>query len=73
MYYLLGAILFLTALIYFNVIPQLSNKFWRYVDYTVLLFGFVVFLSRIPPFLSGVVLSAVLFYAWQKGFFNKFR
>ena len=73
MYYFLGAVLFLTVLRYFNLIPQLSNKFWRYVDYAVMLFGFVVFLSRIPPFLAGVVLSGVVFYAWQKGFFNKFR
>ena len=73
MYYLLGAILFLTALRYFNVIPQLSNKFWQYVDYVFVFIGFVLLLSRIHPFFSGILLTVVLVIAWQKGFFNKFR
>jgi len=73
MYYLIAAILILTAFRYFNLIPKLSNKFWNYVDYAFALAAFVLLLSRIPPFFSGVILTVVLFIAWQKGFFDKLK
>lgn len=73
MYYLIAAILILTAFRYFNLIPKLSNKFWNYVDYALALAAFVLLLSRIPPFFSGVILTVVLVIAWQKGFFDKLK
>jgi hypothetical protein len=30
-------------------------------------------LSRIPPFFSGILLSAAIFFAWKKGWFDKLR
>jgi len=33
----------------------------------------VTLLSRIPPFFSGILLSAVVFFAWRKGWLDKFR
>jgi len=73
MYYLLAAAVILIIFRYFNLIPQLSSKFWQYVDYVFVFIGFVLLLSRIPPFFSGILLTLVLVIAWQKGFFNKFR
>jgi hypothetical protein len=73
MYYLIAAILILTAFRYFNLIPKLSNKFWNYVDYAFTVAAFVLLLSRIPPFFSGVILTVVLVIAWQKGFFDKLK
>jgi hypothetical protein len=73
MYYLLAAAVILIIFRYFNLIPQLSNKFWQFVDYVFVFIGFVLLLSRIPPFFSGILLTLVLVIAWQKGFFNKFR
>jgi hypothetical protein len=35
--------------------------------------AFVLLLSRIPPFFAGILLTAVVGYAWRKGFFDKFR
>ena len=57
MYYLFTSVLILIVFRYFNLIPSLSNKFWRYVDYALIVIAFVVLLSRIPPFFSGILLS----------------
>jgi len=73
MYYLLASGLVLIIFRYFNLIPNLSNKFWRYVDYLLLISAFVIVLSRIPPFFSGILLSATIFFAWKKGWFDKLR
>ena len=73
MYYLLASGLVLIIFRYFNLIPNLSNKFWRYVDYLLLISAFVIVLSRIPPFFSGILLSATIFLAWKKGWFDKLR
>ncbi|MDA9645964.1 hypothetical protein N9T02_03770 [Candidatus Actinomarina] len=51
----------------------MSNKFWRYVDYVFTVAAFVVLLSRIPPFFSGILLSGVVFFFWKKGWLDKFR
>ena len=34
---------------------------------------FVLLLSRIPPFFSGILLTVVAGYPWRKGCFDKFR
>jgi hypothetical protein len=73
MYYLLASVLVLIVFRYFNLIPSLSNKFWRYVDYVFTVAAFVVLLSRIPPFFSGILLSGVVFIFWKKGWLDKFR
>ena len=73
MYYLLASGLVLIIFRYFNLIPSLSNKFWRYVDYLLLISVFVTVLSRIPPFFSVILLSAGIFFAWKKGWFDKLR
>ncbi|MDB4814430.1 hypothetical protein OAH54_03375 [Acidimicrobiia bacterium] len=73
MYYLLASGLVLIIFRYFNLIPSLSNKFWKYVDYLLLISAFVTLLSRIPPFFSGILLSAVVFFAWRKGWLDNFR
>ena len=73
MYYLLASGLVLIIFRYFNLIPSLSNKFWRYVDYLLLISVFVTVLSRIQPFFSGILLSAAIFFAWKKGWFDKLR
>ncbi|MDA9655589.1 hypothetical protein N9S94_01095 [Candidatus Actinomarina] len=49
----------------------MSNKFWRYVDYALIVIAFVVLLSRIPPFFSGILLSGVIFLAWKQDWFKK--
>jgi hypothetical protein len=51
----------------------MTSKFWKYVDYALVLIGFVLLLSRIPPFFSGMLLTVAAVYAWRKGFFDKFR
>ena len=56
-----------------NLIPKMTNKFWTYVDYALVLIAFVLLLSRIPPFFAGILLTVVSGYAWRKGFFDKFR
>ena len=71
MYYLLTSVLILIVFRYFNLIPSLSNKFWRYVDYALIVIAFVVLLSRIPPFFSGILLSGVIFLAWKQDWFKK--
>ena len=73
MYYLLTGIVVVSILRYFNLIPKMTSKFWTYVDYALVLVAFVLLLSKIHPFLSGVLLTAVAGYAWRKGFFDKFR
>ena len=73
MYYLLTGIIAVSILRYFNLIPKMTSKFWTYVDYALVLVAFVLLLSRIPPFFSGVLLTVVAAYAWKKGFFDKFR
>ena len=73
MYYLLTGIVVVSILRYFNLIPKMTSKFWTYVDYALVLVVFVLLLSRIPPFFSGVLLTVVAAYAWKKGFFDKFR
>ena len=73
MYYLLTGIIAVSILRYFNLIPKMTSKFWTYVDYVIVLVGFVLLLPRIPPFVSGILLTAVAGYAWRKGFFDKFR
>lgn len=72
MYYLFTSVLILIVFRYFNLIPSLSNKFWRYVDYALIVIAFVVLLSRIPPFFSGILLSGVIFLAWKQDWFKKF-
>jgi len=72
MYYLFTSVLILIVFRYFNLIPSLSNKFWRYVDYAFIVVAFVVLLSRIPPFFSGILLSGVIFLAWKQDWFKKF-
>ena len=73
MYYLLTGIIAVSILRYFNLIPEMTSKFWTYVDYVLALAAFVLLLSRIPPFFSGVLLTVVAGYAWRKGYFDKFR
>ena len=73
MYYLLTGIVVVSILRYFNLIPKMTSKFWKYVDYALVLSGFVLLLSRIPPFFSGMLLTVAAVYAWRKGFFDKFR
>ena len=73
MYYLLTGIVVVSILRYFNLVPKMTSKFWTYVDYVLGLIGFVLLLSRIPPFFAGILLTVVIGYAWRKGFFNKFR
>jgi len=73
MYYLLTGIIAVSILRYFNLIPKMTSKFWTYVDYVLALAAFVLLLSRIPPFFSGVLLTVVALYAWRKGYFDKFR
>ncbi|GIS38311.1 MAG: hypothetical protein Ct9H90mP10_07120 [Actinomycetota bacterium] len=61
MYYLIVFVAIILVLRLFNLLPKLSNKFWRYVDYTIAGIAFILFLVRIPPFFfPGVVLSALL-------------
>ena len=72
MYYLIVFVAIILVLRLFNLLPKLSNKFWRYVDYTIAGIAFILFLVRIPPFFSGIVLSAVTYYAYRKGFFDKY-
>ena len=73
MYYLLTGIIAVSILRYFNLIPKMTSKFWTYVDYAIVIVGFVILLARIPPFFAGILLTAVAGYAWRKGFFDKFR
>ena len=73
MYYLIVAVSIILVLRTFNLIPKLSKKFWRYVDYAIAGIAFLLFLVRIPPFFSGIILSAAAFYAFKKGFFDKYR
>jgi hypothetical protein len=73
MYYLLTGIIAVSILRYFNLVPKMTSKFWTYVDYVLALGAFVLLLSRIPPFFSGVLLTVVAAYAWRKGYFDKFR
>ena len=73
MYYLLTGIIAVSILRYFNLIPKMTSKFLTYVAYVIVLIGFVLLLSRIPPFFSGILLTVVVGYAWRKGFFDKFR
>ena len=73
MYYLIVAVSIILVLRTFNLIPKLSKKFWRYVDYAIAGIAFLLFLARIPPFFSGIILSAAAFYAYKKGFFDKYR
>ena len=73
MYYLIVFVTVILVLRLFNLLPKLSNKFWRYVDYTIAGVAFILFLLRIPPFFSGIVLSGVTYYAYKKGFFDKYR
>ena len=53
MYYLLTGIIAVSILRYFNLIPKMTSKFWTYVDYVIVLIGFVLLLSRIPQ--EGIV------------------
>ena len=73
MYCLLTGIIAVSILRYFNLVPKMTSKFWTYVDYVLALAAFVLLLSRIPPFFSGVLLTVVAAYAWRKGYFDKFR
>ncbi len=73
MYYLLTGIVVVSILRYFNLIPKMTSKFWIYVDYALVLIAFVLLLSRIPLFFSGILLTVAAVYAWRKGFFDKFR
>ena len=73
MYYIIAVAILILILRTFNLIPQLSNKFWRSVDYGIVATAFLIFLTRIPPFVSGVLLTSIAFYAYKKGFFDKFR
>ncbi len=73
MYYLLTGIVVVSILRYFNLIPKMTSKFWTYVDYALVFIAFVLLLSRIPSFFSGILLTVVAGYAWRKGFFDKFR
>ena len=73
MYYLIVVVSIILLLRPLNLIPKLSKKFWRYVDYTIAGIAFLLFLVRIPPFFSGIILSAAAFYAYKKGFFDKYR
>ena len=73
MYYIIAVAILILILRTFNLIPQLSNKFWRSVDYGIVAIAFLIFLTRIPPFVSGVLLTSIAFYAYRKGFFDKFR
>ncbi len=73
MYYIIAVAILILILRTFNLIPQLSNKFWRSVDYGIIAIAFLIFLTRIPPFVSGVLLTSIAFYAYKKGFFDKFR
>ena len=73
MYYLIVVVSIILLLRTFNLIPKLSKKFWRYVDYTIAGIAFLLFLVRNPPFFSGIILSAAAFYAYKKGFFDKYR
>lgn len=73
MYYLLTGIIAVSILRYFNLIPKMTSKFWTYVDYVLALVAFVLLLSRMPPFFSGVLLTVVAVFAWRKGYFDKFR
>tara|TARA_B100001142_G_scaffold42290_1_gene38146 strand:+ start:621 stop:902 length:282 start_codon:yes stop_codon:yes gene_type:complete len=73
MYYLLTGIIAVSILRYFNLVPKMTSKFWTYIDYILALAAFVLLLSRIPPFFSGVLLTVVAAYAWRKGYFDKFR
>ena len=73
MYYLIVAVLIILVLRTFNLIPKLSKKFWRYVDYAIAGIAFLLFLVRIPPFFSGIILSAAAFYPYKKGLYDKYR
>tara|TARA_B100000900_G_scaffold206434_1_gene175062 strand:- start:249 stop:470 length:222 start_codon:yes stop_codon:yes gene_type:complete len=73
MYYLLTGIVLVSILRYFNLIPKMTNRFWTYVDYALVVVAFVYLLSRIHLFFSGILLIVVAGYAWKKGFFDKFR
>ena len=73
MYYIIAVAIIILILRTFNLIPQLSNKFWRSVDYGIVAIAFLIFLTRIPPFVSGVLLTSIAFYAYRKGVFDKFR
>ena len=56
MYYLITGIIAVSILRYFNLIPKMTSKFWTYVDYAMVVVAFVLLLSRIPPFFSGILL-----------------
>jgi multisubunit Na+/H+ antiporter MnhB subunit len=73
MYYFIAIAVLILILRTFNLVPQLSNKFWRSVDYAIIGAAFLILLTRIPPFVSGVLLTSIAFYAYKKGFFNKFN
>ena len=73
MYYLLTGIIAVSIHGYFNLVPEMTTKFWTYDDYVLALAAFVLLLSSIPPFFSGGLLTVVAAYAWRKGYFDKFR
>ena len=73
MYYIIAVAIIVLILRTFNLVPQLSNKFWRSVYYGIVAVAFLIFLTRIPSFISGVLLTSIAFYAYKKGFFDKFR
>ena len=73
MYYIITAAILILILRTFNLIPQLSNKFWKSVDYAIVAVAFLIFLARMPQFIQGVLLTSIAFYAYKKGFFDKFR
>jgi len=73
MYYIIAVAVLILILRTFNLVPQLSNKFWRSLDYAIIGVAFLIFLTRIPPFVSGVLLTSIAFNAYKKGFFNKFN
>ena len=45
MYYLLTGIIAVSILRYFNLIPKMTNKFWTYVDYALVLIAFVLWIG----------------------------
>ena len=46
MYYLIVFVAVILVLRLFNLLPKLSNKFWRYVDYTIAGIAFILFADR---------------------------
>ena len=71
MYYIVGVAILILLLRAFNLVPKFSNKLWGYIDSIIVGAASLILLSRLPPFIAGVILTLGIIYAYRKGFFNK--